>query len=160
MFLDSGSTNLALVEFLPEDTNLTVATNAVEIAAAVLRRQDLQLIVIGGLADPNVGGCVDAAAVQTVERMHIDRGFIGACAVSADFRVGAFHFADATFKRAAVAASRNIVVLATAEKLVERAPHVVAKLSQIDCLVLEPSATTEQKAQFEQAGCRVLIADF
>ncbi len=94
-----------------------------------------------------------------VERMRVDRAFIGACSVSADFGVGAFHFADATFKRAAVTASQNIVVLAIVEKLIARAPHVVAKLSQVDWLVLESSATTEQRAQFEQAGCRVLIAN-
>ena len=38
VFLDSGSTNLALVEYLPDDFDLTVATNSIDIAAAALRR--------------------------------------------------------------------------------------------------------------------------
>jgi DeoR/GlpR family transcriptional regulator of sugar metabolism len=159
VLLDSGSTNLALVDLLPEEADLTVVTNAVEIAAAVLRRQDLRLIVIGGAADPVVGGCVDAAAVQMIERMRIDRAFIGACSVSADFGIGAFHFADAVFKRAAVAATQNTIVLATAEKLEERAPHRVAELSEVALLVLEATSTTEQRTQLEAAGCRVVVAD-
>ncbi len=158
LFLDSGSTNLALVEFLHEDADLTVVTNAVEIAGAVLRRQDLRLIVVGGLADPLVGGCVDGAAVQTVARMRFDRAFLGACSVSAEFGVGAFHFADATFKRAVLEGSRQAVVLATADKLTARTPYQVAALDRIGLLVLEAATTAEQRSQLEQGGCRLLIA--
>jgi len=65
--------NLALVDFLPEDSELTVATHSIDIAAAVLRRADLQLVMIGGAVDPAVGGCVDAVAVQSVGQLNIDR---------------------------------------------------------------------------------------
>ncbi len=157
LFLDSGSTNLTLVEFLPEDADLTVVTNSVEIAGAILRRQDLRLIVVGGLADPFVGGCVDAAALQTVARMRFDHAFLGACSVSAEFGIGAFHFADATFKRAILDASRHTVVLATTDKLTEQAPHQAAALSRVDLIVLEAATTAEQRSLLERAGCRLLI---
>ena len=71
VFIDTGSTNLALVDFLPEDAGLTVATNGVDVAAAVLHRQDLRLIVIGGEVDPHLGGCVDAAAVESLRDLRI-----------------------------------------------------------------------------------------
>ena len=157
LFLDGGSTNLALVEFLHEDAELTVVTNSVEIAGAVLRRQDLRLIVVGGLADPLVGGCIDAAAVQTVARMRFDRVFLGACSVSPEFGVGAFHFADATFKRAVLEASRHTAVLATADKFTARAPYQVAALDRVELLVLEATTTAEQRLQIEQGGSRLLI---
>src|SRR5690349_12863237 len=105
LFLDSGSTNLALVDLLPEDADIAVATNSVDIAAAVLRRSDLHLIVIGGTVDPAVGGCVDASAVQNVAQLNIDRCFIGSCAISPKGGISAFGLADATFKRAVLAAS-------------------------------------------------------
>lgn len=159
LFLDSGSTNLALVDLLPEDAELTVATNAVEIAAAVLRRQDLRLIVIGGMADPLVGGCVDAAAVQAVARMRFDRAFIGACSVSAEDGIRAFQFADATFKRAAVDAAAAVAVLATADKIAERAAHEIVPMARVDQLVLEPSVPFEVRARFAACGCRLVIAD-
>ena len=56
VFLDSGSTNLALVSCLPEDFELTIATNSIDIAAAALRRSDLRLIMVGGDVNHNVGG--------------------------------------------------------------------------------------------------------
>lgn len=156
LFLDSGSTNLALVEFLPEDAELTVATNSVDIAAAVLRRQDLRLIVVGGVADPLIGGCVDAVAVQAVVQMRFDRAFIGACAISED-GAAADHFEDATFKRAVLASARRTVVLATDDKIGRRAVHHIAPLQRIDTLVVGPAVPGDQRASLDAAGARTVM---
>ncbi|MBN8810775.1 MULTISPECIES: DeoR/GlpR family DNA-binding transcription regulator [unclassified Sphingomonas] len=159
LFLDSGSTNLALVEFLPEDNDLTIATNSIDIAAAALRRQDLKLIVLGGEADPIIGGCVDAVALQALVQMRFDRAFIGACSVSEE-GVGAAQLADATFKRSVIARAERTVVLIANDKLDRAAPHQVAALGQIDMLVVEASASAAQRASLDAAGCRaILVAD-
>ena len=98
IFLDNGSTNLALVDYLPEDHDLTIATNSIDIAAAVLRRPELKLIMIGGCVDPVVGGAIDATATTGVSQMNIDRCFLGACSVSATQGVCAFNAADGIFR--------------------------------------------------------------
>ena len=158
LFLDSGSTNLALARSLPEDFDLTIATNSIDIAGVVAIRPDLRLVLVGGHVDPLVGGCVDADAIQFVSRMNIDRCFVGACAVSADGGVSAFHPADATFKRALVAASRESLVLATTEKLGERAPYRVAQVEQIACYVVENAAGAGELKKLAKAGATLLKA--
>ncbi|MGJ4942126.1 DeoR/GlpR family DNA-binding transcription regulator [Bradyrhizobium sp. HKCCYLS1011] len=159
IFLDNGSTNLALTEFLPEDAELTVATNSIDIAAAVLRRQDLQLIMIGGAVNPVVGGCVDAGAVLAIMQLNIDRCFLGACAVSPKGGVSAFDLSDAAFKRALLSVSRESVVLATTDKLDTRAPHRVAANKDIACLVVEHDAPAAHLKAFAKAGASILKAD-
>jgi DeoR/GlpR family transcriptional regulator of sugar metabolism len=159
VFLDSGSTNLAFVACLPEDFELTVATNSIDIAAAAQRRSDLRLIMIGGDVDYGVGGCVDAQATLSVMKMNIDLGVIGACAVSSAAGVSAHGLSDAIFKRALLAASRKRLVLATSEKLAARAPHRVAELRDIDAFVVEHDADTNAFDELAAAGCEMLIAD-
>ena len=161
VFIDNGSTNLALAEFLPEDFDLTVATNSVDIAAALLRRGDVRLLLIGGLVDPVVGGCVDANAALAVGRLRIDRCFLGACALS--LRDGsaacraleafeafeAFDYADASFKRELLAVSLERVVMLTNEKLDVTAPYRIATLDGVGArcrLIVEhdaPQATVD-----------------
>jgi|SRR5579864_2310082 len=158
LFLDSGSTNLALVEVLPEDSELIVATNSIDIAAAVLRRSDLQLIMIGGAVDPAVGGCVDASAVQSVLQMNIDRCFIGSCAISSKGGISAFSLADATFKRAVLAASARSAVLVTTDKFTTRAAHRVAAIGTIECVVVEHDLPRAEHASLSKAGPKVLVA--
>ncbi|MBZ8141355.1 DeoR family transcriptional regulator [Rubrivivax gelatinosus] len=157
VFLDAGSTNLALVEYLPEDADLTVATNAIDIAAALLRRQDLRLLMVGGSVDLQVGGCVDATALLAVQRLNIERCFLGACALSAA-GASAHDAGDAEFKRALVAASRRLLVLATSDKLGAHAAHRVAPAAAFDTIVLEPDADSALQAALSAAGATIVHA--
>lgn len=159
LFLDSGSTNLALAPFLPQDHDLTVATNSIHVAEALLPRPDLRLIMIGGTVDPVVGGCVDAAAVLSVTNLNIDRCFLGACSVEPAAGVSAFEIGDTTFKRALVAASRNSLVLATSDKLGARAPYRVASIDQLEWLVVEHDVEPAALGALASAGTRILRAD-
>ena len=158
LFLDAGSTNLALTEFLPEDQELTIATNAIDIAGAVLRRPDLRLIMIGGSVDTTVGGSVDAAAVQAIAQLNIDRCFLGACAVHAQRGIGAELHADALFKRALMDATQRCVVLATNAKLGARAPHRSCALADVDLLVVEHDAPPALTRPLEAAGATLAVA--
>ncbi|KND61282.1 Transcriptional regulator, DeoR family [Candidatus Burkholderia verschuerenii] len=159
LFLDSGSTNLALVDLLPEDAHLTVATNSVDIAAAVLRRADLELIMIGGAVDAAVGGSVDANAVQSVARLNFDRCFIGSCAISPERGISAFHIGDAAFKRAVLAASEHSVVLALTEKFDARAPYKVAAIGEIETVVVEHNIAPETRAALSRLGTSVILTN-
>jgi DeoR/GlpR family transcriptional regulator of sugar metabolism len=158
LFLDSGSTNLALVESLPDDYDLTIATNGIDIAAAVLHRQDLRLIVIGGSVDAAVGGCVDTDALIQVQRFNIDRCFIGACAVSAQGGISAVDPTDAAFKRTLLSLSRMSVAVVTNEKLETRAPHRIASAKSISQITVEHDAPAARLALLRRAGATIASA--
>ena len=159
IFLDNGSTNLALVDYLPEDHDLTIATNSIDIAAAVLRRPELKLIMIGGCVDPIVGGAIDATATTGVSQMNIDRCFLGACSVSATQGVCAFNAADAAFKRVLVDASRCTVVLATPDKFRASAPFKVSASEAIQCYVVGHDIEAGDLEALTNQGCTVLKAE-
>jgi DeoR/GlpR family transcriptional regulator of sugar metabolism len=158
LFLDNGSTNLALAQLLP-DRHLTIATNSAAIAAVLADRCDLELHLTGGLVNAGVGGCVDATAMLAIQRMNIDRCFLGACAVSSEEGVSTFDSGDAALKRVLLAHSRTVVIMATTDKLGTRAPHRVAALADIDCLVVEHDAAARVDfAAMAQLGIDIVTA--
>jgi DeoR/GlpR family transcriptional regulator of sugar metabolism len=152
LFLDSGSTNLALVPLLPEDHGLTVATNSIDIAAGLLARGDIPLIMVGGAVDPSVGGSVDASAIASVGQMNIDRCFIGACAISPATGIGCFVHGDALFKRLLIERSRVRVAMVTADKFNERAPHRVGGPADLETVVVEKDMPDEDREALAAAG--------
>ena len=158
IFLDAGSTHVALVDALPEDFGLTVATNSVDVAAAVMGRQDLDLLLIGGAVDATIGGAVDAVAVEAVARLAMELSFIGVCSVSAEDGVGALNHADAIFKRAVVATSRRCVALVTSDKFAARAPYRIAPACAFSQFVVEQDAPEALVADLREAGAEVLSA--
>jgi DeoR/GlpR family transcriptional regulator of sugar metabolism len=139
LFLDSGSTNLALARRLP-GLELTVATNSAAVAASLADRRDLRLLLTGGVVTPEVGGCVDATSVLAIQQMNIDRCFLGVCSVSGVEGISAFYPADAQFKRALIARSRAVMMMVATDKLGTSAPHRVAALEDIDGIVVEHDA--------------------
>lgn len=137
VFLDAGSTNLALTEFLPEDQELLVVTNSIDIASAVLRRQDLRLIMLGGTVDPTVGGCVDLVATQAASALRIDRCFLGTAGIDAKFGATADLHADALFKRAVLEVTQHCVVLAMNHKFTTKSTHRICGLKDIELMLVE-----------------------
>ncbi len=152
VFLDSGSTNLAMVDLLPKNSELTVATNSIDIASAVMKRGDLPLILIGGAVNPIVGGSVDAAAVAAIENMNIDRCFVGACAVSAKNGISVHEHADAIFKRMLIKRSTIRITMATSEKFHEQAPHRIGDAADIDWLIVEDDLPDDDEEAAIRAG--------
>jgi DeoR/GlpR family transcriptional regulator of sugar metabolism len=125
----------------------------------VLRRSDLQLILVGGTVNPMVGGCIDAAAILSLSQMNIDRCFIGACSVSPATGVSAFDFQDATFKRALFDASHHRQVLAMTDKFSVRAPHRIASVKEFNQIVIEHDAPSQIIDALTQAGALTVRAD-
>ncbi|TWF54700.1 DeoR family transcriptional regulator [Neorhizobium alkalisoli] len=158
VFLDSGSTNLAMVDCLAPELGLTVATNSLDIAAALARREDIELILIGGAFNRHVGGSVDASAIAAVSLLNIDRCFIGACAVSGATGINVHDHADAIFKRAVLQNSATCSVLATSEKFQERAPYRIATPSQIETLFVESDLPANEAEKLTQAGFNLVRA--
>jgi DeoR/GlpR family transcriptional regulator of sugar metabolism len=158
LFLDSGSTNLALAREIPHDRSLTIATNSISIASALLDRKNFKVIVLGGEIDRETGAAIGLSAVREAERLSFDLCFLGACAVSTSLGIGAFQLADAEFKRMLIARCDRTAALVTMEKVETRAPFQVAALAVLDHLVLEGGTSEEIVSTFSNAGPKVIIA--
>jgi DeoR/GlpR family transcriptional regulator of sugar metabolism len=137
VFLDSGSTNLALAREMPLDRPLTVVTNSISIAAALLERKNLKVIVIGGEIDPDAEAAIGPSAIREPQRFNFDLCFLGVCAASVSLGLSAFQIADAEFKRILIERSERIAALITVDKVETRAPFHVAALAALDYVVLE-----------------------
>ncbi len=158
VFFDAGSTNLAIAMALPMDLPLTAATNAPAIAAALLEKPAVNVILIGGLIDRQVGGALGAKAMRDMESLSPDLCILGACGIDLTAGVTTFGFEDAEFKRFAASRSRKVLVAATSDKFGTAAPHRVLPVAQCECLVVERDADQTMLARYRDSGCRTIVA--
>lgn len=157
VFLDAGSTNLALARALPAGSDLTVATNAPAIAAALLER-DIATIQLGGLIDPAVGGAIGAKAIRDAEALCPDILVLGVCGIDPDAGITAYTFEDAEFKRFVASRSRLVLVTFTNDKLSIAAPYSVVPLSRVARAVVEADADETEVAALAATGIEILRA--
>ncbi len=159
VLIEAGSTNLAIARALPDGIGLTVVTNAPSIALALEGRAAIDVVLIGGLIDWRSGGVIGAAAVEALRGMRADLCFLGACAVATEAGIGAFHWDEIAFKRAMIAASGEVAVAATTEKLATAAAFAVADLSAVQHLIVEADAPHAALVELAAAGPRLHVVE-
>ncbi|OCP17999.1 MULTISPECIES: DeoR/GlpR family DNA-binding transcription regulator [unclassified Ensifer] len=158
VFLDAGSTNLAIAELIEPDLTATIVTNTPLIAAALMEKPGIDLILVGGPVNRAVGAAVGARAQRDIEQLRPDLCILGTCGADADAGLTAIYFEDAEFKRLIASRSRALLVAVTNDKLGTAASHAIVGIDEVTTLVLEADAPAHHVAAFEASGTTVVMA--
>jgi DeoR/GlpR family transcriptional regulator of sugar metabolism len=154
LIVDGGTTALEVARRLPAGWDGIVVTNAPPIAAALAAHPRAEVVVVGGrlLKDEQVA--VGPVAVDAFRAIRADACVLGICAFDPKVGVTTANGEEAQVKRAMVACSREVVALATKDKLHVSNPWVVASLGEIDYLVTDGGA--DLTSAFAAAGVGVV----
>ena len=151
--LDAGSTTLAMARALTVRP-LTVITNSLDVAAVFDRDPMVQLVVLGGVWQPDARAFWGHATTEMLALHRADWAVPGACAVDLHAGVTASEEPDAMLKRAMAKAARRTLVLADHSKVGGVAPYRVADWSQVHTLV-----TDRPWPALAEQGVDVVVAD-
>ena len=158
VFLDAGSTNLAIAKCIPAGLELTIATNAPSIANELFDLPNVELIMIGGRVDRKVGAAIGSVALQAASGLRPDLCILGACGLDKDAGITAFDIEDAEFKQAIALRSRKVLVAVLNEKLGTAAAYSVLPIGGCDYLAVEADFDPEMAAIFETGKTRIVRA--
>lgn len=159
IILDAGSTNSAIADALPVGFELTVVTNAPDIAFRLMERTDVEVLTIGGRIEHRIGAAIGAQAVQELRRVRADLCFPGTCAVDIDSGLWGNDAEESLFKRAMIESSGETAVVVMNEKFGADARFQFASLHQIDHLIVEHDALETLRRAFEKQEIAVHRAD-
>ncbi|QEL54573.1 DeoR/GlpR family DNA-binding transcription regulator [Chromobacterium paludis] len=159
VFLDGGTTNLEIARALPPDLPLTIATNAIPIAAELFGKKQLEVLVLGGSLNHKSGDTAGTIATRMLQAMHPDICFLGTCSVDRELGVGTVMAEEAAFKRMLVEQCGQTILAVTNEKLDTASPFAVAPLADIGLLILEPDADPSRLAHLQASGVPLRMAD-
>jgi DeoR/GlpR family transcriptional regulator of sugar metabolism len=158
VFIDAGSTNLAVAMSIPAGLDLTIATNSPAVANALFGRPDLELIVIGGRVDRKTGAAIGGTAMREAGGLSPDLCILGACGLDRDAGITAFDLEDALFKRAIALRSRKVLVAILNKKLGAKAAFSVLPAGECDYLAVEADFDAEMASAFESGKTRIIRA--
>lgn len=155
VLLDAGTTNLAVARALPEGMGLRVITNAPAIALAAAARDGVTVHMLGGTLSPDAGGTLGAETLQQMQALRADVCLPGVCAVDTATGAWAVDAEESALKRAMIACSSRVFLLAGNAKLGAQGTFQIATLADIDDVFLEASAPDLHAAAFADAGIAV-----
>lgn len=158
LLLDAGTTVSRLAAQLPLDSTLTVVTNALPVAARLAEHPQLNLHLVGGRLRHRTQAAVDAWALRDLADLEADMAVIATNGFSPEAGLSTPDLAEAAVKRAMVASSRQVVLVADSTKYGARYFARFATLNQVDVVVTDTGLTEEQAAEIAALGPEVIRA--
>ncbi|MEZ0095157.1 DeoR/GlpR family DNA-binding transcription regulator [Streptacidiphilus sp. EB129] len=140
------------------DAQITLVTNALNIAGELAVRPHVKIVVTGGVARPQSYELTGPLARGVLEQVALDIVVLGVDAINADLGASAHHEGEATINRLMASRADQVVVVADSTKLDRRAFARICPLAEVDVLVTDSAASAGTVKGFEAAGVRVIQA--
>lgn len=156
--LTGGTTTSEVAHCVSGRMDLTVVTNALNIAMALANRPRLTVVLTGGVARPQSYELVGKIAEETLSRVKIDVAVVGVDGVSVDAGLTTHDEVEARTNAAMIAQSRKVIVVADGSKIGRTAPARIAPIAAVTELVTDDAAPSESVRAISAAGVEVHVA--
>ncbi|MFG1876566.1 DeoR/GlpR family DNA-binding transcription regulator [Sphaerisporangium sp. NPDC049003] len=135
---------------------LTVVTNALNIAAELTVRQNVKLVVTGGVARPQSYELIGPLASGVLEQVTLDIAFLGVDGIDAVAGASAHHEGEAGVNNLLIGRAARVVAVADASKAGRRAFAKICAIDRIDMLITDAGLSDAAAEAFTEAGVEVV----
>ncbi|WP_243860412.1 DeoR/GlpR family DNA-binding transcription regulator [Flavobacterium poyangense] len=156
VFIDGGTTSLALVQSFPYDLKITVITNSFPVAVLIEDLPNIELIFAGGKM------CKTSFATASIETIDFFRNFradiciLGICSIHHERGITGVLHDDSQIKKNMIQNSNFVIALSSIEKVGTAESYHVCPIKDINVLVTNISPDDKILKVYKDAGLTIL----
>lgn len=156
IFIDGGTTCLELARIIPENLNLTCFTISLSVAMELSRKENVNVISIGGQISKEAQIAIGANAIHHLSEIRVDYSFIGTGYVDAVYGLTEFDWDIVQIKKAVIKASKKTVLLSISEKLNSQHRYKTCDINAINTMITELDADNTLLKAFINHDIKIL----
>ncbi|HKR59670.1 MAG TPA: DeoR/GlpR family DNA-binding transcription regulator [Pyrinomonadaceae bacterium] len=153
--IGAGTTTTHVARGIRHRKNITVVTNALNIAMELSHRSDLKIFMPGGLLSSDWFALIGAAAIQNISAMFVDKIFIGADGIHPQHGLTTNYPDQAAIHSQMLKQSRYRVIVADHGKFNVTCTALICPLDGINLLITDKGATKAMLAPFLNLGVKI-----
>lgn len=157
IFLDGGSTTLQVARFIQANLNITVVTNALNIAAELQGKQ-ISTIVIGGMLMGQTSTLVGPVATEALVKMAFNRAFIGTTGVTLKHGYSNSNMHEAEVKRLAIQQASEVNIVMDHSKFGRQDLFSFGGLKAADRVITNQYPEQELNEAFKEQSVEILAS--
>lgn len=157
--INGGTTTSEVARLLATRTELTVVTNALNIAMVLVMRPRVRLVLTGGVARSRSYELVGPWTERSLGGIRIGTAFIGVDGISAARGISTHDEVEAHANAVMINRAHHVVVVADGSKIGRNLLAHTVDLTAIDELVTDSTADPTELDAIRACGVSVLIAD-
>ncbi len=159
IILDSGSTTTEIAKLLTGYSNLTVITNALNIAILLGAEVGINVVVTGGEFKAPTLSLTGQKAADFFQNLHVDKLFLATAGIALKSGLTYPGISDICVKRAMIESANEIYLVADSSKIGKSALASLGALSLIHYLITDSKIKEEDIKWLETYDVHFLIAD-
>jgi DeoR family transcriptional regulator of aga operon len=156
VILDSGTTTTEIARALRDFRNLTIVTNAVNIASE-LSGSAIEVILTGGTLRKNSFSLVGPIAEETLRRLNADLLFLGVDGFDVHYGLSTPNLLEAKVNRVMVEISKRTIAVCDSSKFGRRSLSLIVAPSALQGIITDRGIPRSDMQALKKAGIEVKI---
>ena len=158
LILDSGSTTTEIAKHLVHKHNLTIITNALNIALLLGSQPSIEILVTGGEFKAPTLSLTGERAAEFFHQLHVDKLFLATAGISWETGLTYPGLSDLPVKKAMIESAVEVYLVADSTKMGKASFASLGGLDLINYFITDNGIGDKDKVSFEQNGIQVIIA--
>ena len=158
IMLDSGTTTMEIAKNLDQFTDLTIVTNAINIAEEIMKYKRFTVVILGGHLRINSHSTIGPIAMKTLSHFTNYKLFMGVDSFSFDNGISTPNMEEAMLNQAMIAQASEVIAVFDSSKFNKRSFCHIANAEQIDAIVTDNNLPTGSATRLKEKNIRVYLA--
>jgi DeoR family transcriptional regulator, aga operon transcriptional repressor len=155
--LSGGTTCTALARLFHIADDITVVTNAINIALEIQPQANRRIKVTGGLLNQNYE-LVGQQVSQSLQNVHLDIAFLGVSRINSEFGFLMSNEEEAVIGQSFMACADRTVILADHSKIGGSSFARLCSIKDVSLLITDNQVSAQDLNSLQKAGLKVLVA--
>ena len=157
IIIGSGTTVLAFAQSIPKTLSITVLTAAMNVSMALLDVPGAEVVQLGGVVRKSSSSVVGHFAENMIKEFACNKLFISVDGIDPEFGLTTSNLLEAHLNSIMIASAQKTIVLADSSKFGKKSFGKVAKLEDIDTLIVDKNLSVHYVEMLEEKGVKVIL---
>lgn len=156
IILDSGTTTREIAIRIKEKKNLTVMTNAINIALELAGLDNISLMMTGGVLREKSYSLVGPEAESVLSNFYFDKLFLGVDGLDINYGLTTSNNLEAQLNRLMVKRSNQVIAVTDSSKFGRHSFSFICDLDPIGMIITDEHIDQEYESAFIKRGIKVV----
>jgi DeoR family transcriptional regulator, aga operon transcriptional repressor len=156
IIIDSGTTTVEIAKNIGRVNNLTVITNALNVASQLIR-DEIKVILLGGILRTSSLSLIGPIGENSIKNFYCDKCFLGVDGIDSQSGIYTPNLEEAHLNRMMIDASKEIIIVTDSSKFKRKSFAHIAPITKVNIVITDSKIPEDELKNLHGMGIKVII---
>ncbi len=156
IIIDSGTTTVEIAKNINGISNLTVITNALNIASQLIQ-DEIKVILLGGILRSSSLSLIGPLGENNIKNFYCDKCFLGVDGIDSQSGIFTPNFEEANLNRLMIEGSKEVIIVTDSSKFKRKSFAHIAPISKVNIIITDSKIPEDEFRNLQSKGIKVIL---